>query len=146
MKLTNFTDYSLRALIYIAVHSDHLCTVKEISESFDISYHHMTKVVHSLAKHDYIITKKGKNGGMSLSQSPNKLNVGDIVRTLEPNFYIVECFNTVENSCNITSICQLKHAFSDAYQAFISELNKYTLADIAINKVELLDFFNSRSP
>ncbi len=141
VKLTNFTDYSMRALIYLAVHPGRLCTVKEISEAFNISQNHMVKVVHSLSKHRYINTKKGKNGGIELSKPAYHLNVGDIVRTLESDLYIVECFNSDDKRCSITAVCKLKHVLFNAYKAFIGELDKHTLADITENMDELLEVF-----
>lgn len=99
----------------------------------------MVKVLHNLSSQGYIASHKGKGGGFTLSRSSDQLNIGDIVRSIEPDLDIVQCFNIVSNTCKITSACKLKHIFQDAFQAFVSELDKYTIADITTNKEALLE-------
>jgi Rrf2 family transcriptional regulator, nitric oxide-sensitive transcriptional repressor len=137
MKLTQFTDYSLRALMYLATNPDSLSTAKEISSAFDISYHHMVKVVHALSKHGYIKTRKGKGGGILLARPAEEINLGDLLSTLEPDLDIVECFST-NSTCIITPACKLKHVLDDARKAFVDELKKHSLANITSNKHELI--------
>ncbi len=141
LKLTAFTDYSLRTLIYLAVHPDRLCTASEVAAYFEISQNHMSKVTHNLSKAGYISTKKGKNGGMVLSALPKEIKLGEVIKKIEPNFDIAECFNCEENTCKISAVCRLKGAFFSAYTAFIEELNGYTLADVTKTKGELLNLF-----
>lgn len=143
MKLTQFTDYSLRALMYLASNPDSLSTAKEISNIFNISYHHMVKVVHSLSKHGYIESRKGKGGGILLARPAKKINLGDLVATLEPDMDIVECFGA-NSTCCIIPACKLKNVFADARKAFVSELEKYSLADVVSNKYELLALFQHK--
>lgn len=134
MQLTIFTDYGLRVLMYAAAHRSRLCSVREIAEHYGISYNHLVKVVHHLAKQGYIRSVKGKGGGIELAADATALRLGDLVRDLEPNMDIVECFNRDTNACRITTSCQLKHYLSDASRAFIDTLNAHTLADTVKNK------------
>lgn len=135
MQLTIFTDYGLRSLMYLAAHTDRRCSVREIAEHYGISRNHLVKVVHRLAQLGYIDSSKGKGGGIKLAHRADKLKLGDLVRVLEPNMDIVECFNKDTNTCRIASGCQLKHYLFDAKQAFLASLNEHTLADAVRNKV-----------
>ena len=129
MQLTTFTDYGLRSLMYLASQPDRLCSVREISEHYNISRNHLVKVVHRLAQLGYVTSSKGKGGGIQLADGAGSLKIGDLVQQLEPNMHIVECFNTDTNTCNIIHFCELKHYLFEARQAFIDVLNRYTLAD-----------------
>jgi len=130
VQLTSFTDYSLRTLIYLALHQGRLCTAREISEFHHISSHHIVKIVHNLAKIGLIRSIKGKGGGICLATSADQINIGDLVARLEPSFYIAKCFNTEFNNCALLPDCRFKNILSDALQAFFNTLSQYTLADI----------------
>lgn len=134
MQLTIFTDYGLRSLMFLAANPDRLCSVKEISEHYGISRNHLVKVVHRLAQLGHIQSTKGKGGGIKLARKPETLKLGDLVRQLEPNMHLVECFNKDTNTCKITSACKLKHYLMDANEAFIATLNKHNLADTVRDK------------
>jgi Rrf2 family nitric oxide-sensitive transcriptional repressor len=134
MQLTIFTDYGLRSLMYLAAHPDRRCSVREVAEHYGISRNHLVKVVHRLAQLGYIDSSKGKGGGIKMAQQPDKLKLGDLVRAMEPNMDIVECFNKETNTCRIASACQLKHYLFDAKQAFLASLDRHTLADAVQNK------------
>ncbi|TAJ16168.1 MAG: Rrf2 family transcriptional regulator [Rugosibacter sp.] len=134
MQLTSFTDYGLRSLMYLAACPDRLSSVKEISDYYGISRNHLVKVVHRLAQLGYIETSKGKGGGIRLAYDAQKLQLGNLVKALEPSMGIAECFNRETNTCKITDNCQLKHCLYEASQAFIDVLNRSTLADIVKNK------------
>lgn len=129
MQLTIFTDYGLRSLMYLAAHPERRCSVREIAEHYGISRNHLVKVVHRLAQLGYVDSAKGKGGGIVIAQQARQLKLGDLVRALEPNMDIVECFNKETNTCRITSGCQLKHYLFDARKAFLASLDKHTLAD-----------------
>ncbi|QBQ54170.1 RrF2 family transcriptional regulator [Nitrosococcus wardiae] len=137
MQLTQYTDYSLRVLIYLSLHDEQLATISEIANSYNISRNHLGKVVHNLASLGYIDTTRGKGGGMRLSQAPEKINLGRVVQQTEGRFDMAECFNTTHNTCSISSCCQLKDVFWEARSAFLAVLNRYTLADVIKNKNEL---------
>lgn len=137
MQLTQFTDYSLRTLIYIAIRKDKTCTISEIAESYNISRNHLMKVVHRLSQLGVLKTLRGKGGGLLLNAPPEQLNLGELVQKLEPNFFIVECFDAANGKCVIAPVCQLKKILCEATNNFIQTLQKYTLKDVIHNQKEL---------
>lgn len=141
MQLTQFTDYSLRALIYIALKKD-ICTIKDITEAYTISNNHMIKIIHNLAKLELIKTIRGKNGGMVMAANPTDINLGALIVKLESNFDLVPCFNKEKANCCIAPVCKLKSILHEAQKAFMDVLNQFTLADIMHNKSELNIFLN----
>lgn len=139
MQLKKYTDYALRVLIFTAMKpEDELANIKEISETFNISQHHLGKIVFELNKLAYIETIRGRNGGIRLAKSPEDMNVGTIVRLFENDFTILECFDKETNHCVISPACQLKHALNKALQAFLHVLDQYTIKDLVVNDNELL--------
>ncbi|MFC5712592.1 RrF2 family transcriptional regulator [Thalassorhabdus alkalitolerans] len=138
MQLTIYTDYSLRVLLYLAtVPRPSLTSIREISDSYNISYHHLTKVAHELAKTGLITTIKGRNGGIRLAKDPEDINLGWVVRQTEDNLDLVECFNAEKNTCILSGRCRLKGVLKEALHAYLSVLDKYTLADMLTNPEEL---------
>jgi Rrf2 family nitric oxide-sensitive transcriptional repressor len=137
MQLTQFTDYSLRTLIYIAIRDGKTCTIAEIAEAYNISKNHLMKVVHRLSQLGILKTLRGKGGGIVLNFPPEQINLGDLIQKLEPNFFIVECFDIVNGKCVIAPVCQLKQALHEACNSFIETLQKYTLQDVITNKTQL---------
>jgi Rrf2 family nitric oxide-sensitive transcriptional repressor len=133
MQLTQFTDYSLRALIYIALRNES-CTVNEITQAYTISSHHMTKIIHNLAKLKLIKTIRGKNGGILMAARPDSINLGQLIVQLESHFDLVPCFNKQKANCCIAPICKLKLILSEAKSAFMDVLERYTLEDVLHNK------------
>lgn len=130
MYLSKFTDYSFRSLIYLAVNIDKICTVEELANNLDISEHHLKKIIHKLAKTEYIISTKGRTGGLKLGLHPKEINLGEVLKITEDNLNIAECFNK-ENTCPfITDGCKLKGVMSKSLQLFIEEFSKYTLEDV----------------
>jgi Rrf2 family nitric oxide-sensitive transcriptional repressor len=147
MKLTSFTDYSLRVLIYLAAEPARRATIAEISTAFEISENHLTKVVHFLGKQGWIETVRGKGGGMALARPAAEIVVGKVVRDTEGAAMPAECFAAEESHCAIVSCCRLKNVLSEAVKAFYGVLDQYTLADITRNKQALSGvLFVHRSP
>lgn len=136
MQLTQFTDYALRALIFIAV-KDEKSTIAEISAAYKISENHMVKIIHRLAKEGIVTTTRGKNGGISLAIPAKDINLMDAVCTLEPHLNIVGCFDEANANCKIIPVCKLKLVLQDAKQQFLNVLSAYTLADLIGNKEDL---------
>lgn len=130
MQLSKFSDYSFRALIYLSRHQEKLCTVEELAQELNTSEHHMKKVIHYLAKTDYIISIKGRSGGVKLGASPDNINLGEILKRTEENLNIVECFGKPEHCPLMESGCKLKAISTQALRAFVEEFSKYTLQDI----------------
>ncbi len=129
MHLTQHTDYSLRVLIHLALHPDHLVTISEMAEFYGISRNHLVKVVHHLAKNDFVATVQGKNGGVRLAREPERVSIGAVVRCSEPNFHLVECFDPQKNRCAVTEVCTLGGILARAKAGFLAELDRYSLAD-----------------
>ncbi len=129
MNITRFTDYSLRVLIYVALHKDTLVTIKEVAEKYAISKNHLMKVVQELSNKGYLIATRGKNGGIRLGREPATINIGEVVRLHEQNSTLVECFGD-ENQCVITPACQLKRILAEAMEEFFVYLDQYTLVDL----------------
>lgn len=137
MKLTSFTDYSLRVLIYLAAQPDRRATVTEIARCYEISENHLTKVVHFLGKHGWLNTVRGKGGGFTLALMPAQIVVGEVVRCTEGIDTPAECFGNTPRRCRIEHLCQLRHTLQRAVDAFYQVLDGCTLADIAHNGGEL---------
>ena len=129
MRLTTMTDYAMRLLMHVAQHSDRLCTIAEIAETYSISEAHLMKITHQLGLRGWVTTVRGKGGGMRLAQLPENINLGAVVRSIEPDFNLVECFGT-SNTCVITGSCGLTSVLDGALQRFLAHLDEFTLADI----------------
>lgn len=129
MRLTVRTDYAFRMLLYLAMHSDRLCTIKEIAKAYHISEPHLMKITHQLSQLAWIETIRGKGGGMKLAKQPEEICLAEVIKTVEPDFYLVECFGS-DNTCNIGAYCGLTDVLQEALDAFIACFAKYTLADI----------------
>jgi Rrf2 family nitric oxide-sensitive transcriptional repressor len=130
MRLTTYTDYSLRTLMYLAVKPDGLATIADISEAFGISRNHLMKIVHRLGVAGDIATARGRQGGMRLARRPEEINLGALVRRLEPDLEIAACFGNAA-ACVVAPACRLQGALNQALQAFLTVLDGYTLADLA---------------
>jgi Rrf2 family nitric oxide-sensitive transcriptional repressor len=130
MKLTTFTDYSLRVLIYLAADPDRKATIAEIATAFEISEHHLTKVVHFLGRQGWITTLRGKGGGLMLAQPAAGIGVGQVVRSAEGQALPAECFETGGGQCAIRGCCRLKGVLGEAVEAFYRVLDRYTLAEL----------------
>jgi Rrf2 family nitric oxide-sensitive transcriptional repressor len=129
MRLTTFSDYSFRVLIYLGAAPEELATIDRISAAYGVSSNHLMKVVHRLAQLGYIETVRGKGGGMRLARPPGAINVGEVLRATEDGFDLVECMDD-EGDCRISRTCVLRHALGEARDAFLKVLDGYTLADL----------------
>jgi len=135
MRLTLHTDYALRALIHVAVADGKLVTISEIAESFDISKQHLMKVVNDLSQKSYLDTVRGRNGGIRLRRRPLDINLGQVVRDTE-ELDVIGCLGQ-RGYCPIERICVLRGVLRDATEAFLAELDAYTLADLIKPRREL---------
>ena len=131
MRLTEYTDYTLRVLMYCAGHPERLVTIAEIADQHGLSKNHLMKIVNDLARQNVLETTRGRGGGMRLLKKPTELRVGDIVRQSETDFRLVECFDSSTDTCTLTPVCRLKGLFSTALKAYFKELDGVTLADVA---------------
>ncbi|WP_296712352.1 Rrf2 family transcriptional regulator [Rhodoblastus sp.] len=131
MRLMSFTDYALRLLMYAAAHEDRLITIEETSKVFNISFGHVKKVAYTLARAGYLKAVRGRSGGLTLAQPPEKIRLGDVIRATEPDFAMVECFAS-GNQCIITRYCRMRGILHEGLDAFNAVLDKYTLADLML--------------
>ena len=187
MRLTNYSDYALRSLTNLAIKPEPhlLANISDIAISYNISRSHLTKIIHQLGQLGYIDSVRGKNGGIRLARAPKDINLGVLIKQIEPDFNLVECFSTdllispktdsrnsvanvgssdeepkakdlsltlidetannVKSGCIISPVCQLKQVFFEALTAFISVLERYTLADIISNESELAELLFYRN-
>ena len=130
MRLTAYTDYALRMLMYLALKPDGLATIAEIAESYSISKNHLMKIAHQLGVAGYIETVRGRTGGLRLAKSAATIGIGDVVRYTEPDLAIVSCFKPAEAPCAIRPCCVLKRALEKARAAFMDVLDNYSLGDL----------------
>lgn len=145
MRLTIYTDYALRVLMYIAVKPEPLPTIAAIATSYGISKNHLMKVVYQLGVDGYIDTVRGKHGGMRLARRPEDIVLGEVVRRSEPDLTLVPCLDALNSTCIITPACVLRRALHEARAAFLKVLDGYTLADLVKNR-RMLDDLLSLAP
>ena len=131
MRLTTMTDYALRLLMYVAHRPDRLCTIAEIATAYGISEAHLMKITHQLGQAGFIETVRGKGGGMRLASPPQQINLGAVVRRMESDLFLVECFADADNHCVLTGHCRLAAVLDEALGAFLARLDAVTLADLA---------------
>ncbi len=136
MRLTVFTDYALRVLMYLAVKPEQRVTIRDVAESYGISRNHLMKVVNKLTRAELVEASRGVNGGLKLARAPETITVGEVVRKTEDEIALVECFRA-DNQCIITPECALKNVFGEAQAAFLDVLDAYTLADLMAPKARL---------
>ena len=129
MRLTTLTDYALRLLMHVAQQPERLCTITEIAERYGISEPHLMKVTHRLALAGWLETVRGRGGGMRLAKPADQISLGAVVRDMESDFQIVECFGS-SGQCALDGHCQLASAIGDALEAFLAHLDGLTLQDV----------------
>jgi Rrf2 family transcriptional regulator, nitric oxide-sensitive transcriptional repressor len=135
MRLTVYTDYTLRVLIYLTLKykSGEKATIQEIAESYDISRNHLMKIVHQLSQQGIVETVRGRAGGVTLARAPHDLTVGEIVRLTEPDFALVECHQDgKESNCTVAGVCKLTRGIRRALDAFMRELDQITFDQAVI--------------
>lgn len=130
MRLSEYTDYTLRVLMYCARHRRRLVTIGELAEQHGLSKGHLMKVVNDLARQGLIETTRGRGGGLRLAKEPETIRIGDVVRATETDFRLVECFDASTNACTLTPNCRLKHLFDAALRGYFQALDGATLADL----------------
>lgn len=132
MRLTNFSDYALRVLLYAAARDGMLVTIEETAKVYGISRAHLMKVANQLTRAGFLKAVRGRSGGLALAMRPERIGLGDVLRATEPDFALVECFRS-DNHCVITPSCRLRGVLKEALAAFSGTLDRYTLADLLLN-------------
>lgn len=130
MKLSLFSDYSLRILMFAALREESKFSVDEVANSYGLSRHHTAKAVNFLTQNGYLAAQRGRNGGVRLGRSPKEIVIGQIVRQTERGGPLIECFAPATNTCPLIKACLLKGALARAWNAFFDTLDEYTLADL----------------
>lgn len=131
MRLTSFTDYALRLLLLTAQAGEDLVTIEQAATRYRISRAHLMKVANQLTRAGILTAVRGRSGGLRLARPADQIRIGEVVRATEPDFALVECFTT-GNECVITGTCRLPRVLRRANDAFLAELDKATLADVAL--------------
>jgi len=137
MQITSYTDYALRALIYLGMSSNRQATITEIADFFNISRNHLVKVVHQLGSKGFVKTTRGKGGGLTLQRAPEMISIGEVVRSMEKHFHWVECFDPAQQHCKLIPSCGLKHLLARAGNAYLQVLDAATLADVLTGTVTI---------
>ena len=137
MRLPTYSDYSLRLLMYCALKRDWLVSIQEVAGAYRISKNHLMKVAIELGRKGYLEPVRGRGGGLRLARPAEKIGLGDVVRDVEDDFALVECFADHSNACVITGPCRLRGALSRALKAYLAVLDEYSLADLAGNEAAL---------
>ena len=130
MRLSEYTDYTLRVLMYCAAHPDERVTIGELALQHGLSKNHLMKVVNDLARQGWLATTRGRGGGLRLLVAPADLRIGDVVRATETDFRLVECFDPATNACTLSPRCRLQHLFGEALAGYFQALDGATLADL----------------
>lgn len=133
MKLTKYTDYAIRVLMYLASDPERLASVAEIARGYGISQNHLTKVVHNLGRLGYIVTARGRSGGIRLARPATEINIGAVIRQFEDDFDLVDCQN-----CVVQPVCGLSGLLNRAVRAFLAVADGYSLADISTSRSKVI--------
>lgn len=145
MQLTSYTDYSLRVLMYLGLQGSTLSSITEIAEQYAISRNHLVKVVHRLAREGFVHSIRGRRGGITLARLPHTISVGEVVRCMEGDMPLVECFRSATNQCPITPACRLSSVLAEARNDFLQTLDRYTLADLLVNHESLAQLLSTHA-
>lgn len=145
MRLTVHTDYALRMLMHLAVNEGRLVTIAEVAERYDVSKNHLMKVAQALTHLGAVASVRGRNGGLSLARAPQDITVGEIVRALECDSALVECFPNGAGECLITPSCKLKGVLARAQEAFFAVLDEYSVHDLVKRNPMLRDLLSGEA-
>lgn len=141
MRLTRYTDYSLRVLIHLAINDDRLCSIGEISHTYDVSHNHLMKVVNALARDGFVETIRGRTGGMRLARPADRITVGEVVRRTEEGFELAEC-----SGCALSPACGLTGVLAKAMQAMMAVFDSHTISDLLTDREAMRRLMNRQSP
>jgi Rrf2 family transcriptional regulator, nitric oxide-sensitive transcriptional repressor len=140
MRMTQHSDYGLRMLTYLAARPDRQCTVSEIASVYGLSRNHLLKVALKLKNSAFVASARGRAGGLRLAKPASEIGIGAVVRCLEEDFVLVECFGS-RGGCIIAPACRLKGVFGEALAAYLAVLDKYTLQNLIENMAALRPLF-----
>ncbi len=141
MQLDKFTDYALRVLMMLAVRAPARVPTSEIAAIYELSESHLSKVATQLAREGFVISERGRNGGLTLARPATQISVGDVVRAMKRDAPVVECFGS-DTSCLILPACGLRDPLAQAQEAFFAALDHYTLSDVTRSRRVLGELLN----
>lgn len=141
MQLTRFTDYAIRVLLHVGAREEGLSSIAEIAGTYRISKNNLMKVAQDLGRAGFLTNVRGRNGGMKLARPASDIRIGDVVRHSEPGFEMVDC-----GSCIIAPACTMPRVLREATEAFLAVLDKYTIEDILVHRVDLRALFGTFEP
>lgn len=137
MQLSKFTDYALRTLMHLAVAEDHLLTTRQIADIHDAKYNHLAKVTQWLAAEGYVVSNRGRAGGIRLARGVGEISIGEVVRKLESQTALVECLSATGGNCRLSPSCGLTGALAKAQDAFFAVLDDITLSDLTAGNSQM---------
>lgn len=141
MRLTTFTDFGLRTLMYLtSIPTEQLSSVPEVAKVYNASQNHFVKVIGQLTKLGYVQSIRGKNGGIRLAKKAEDINIGQVIRELENHLDAVNC---TKPACQLSNCCELKHALALAMEAFLATMDQYALSDLVHNKPQLIPLWQT---
>lgn len=143
MRLTAYTNYALRTLMFCALHPGQTVRMEDVSDAYGISRAHLMKAARQLGQLGYLENIRGRSGGVRLAMVPGAIVIGDVVRHTEGDLELVECFNPDSNTCPLIGVCKLSVLFRSGLNAFFAELDKVTLADMISEGPTLLARLNT---
>ena len=143
MRLTQFSNYALRTLMFAHLHDGRLCQCHEVADTFSISKAHIVKCVHQLGQWEFLECIRGRKGGFRLARPASEISVGQVIRKTEDSLALVQCFHVETNSCPLISGCHLKVALQSAMKNFLAELDALSIEDITLNKSQLLGLLDA---
>lgn len=141
MRLTLFTDYSIRVLLYLGARPDRLCSIAEVARGYGVSQNHMMKVVNELVRSGYVESVRGRFGGIRLARAPEEINIGTVIRHTEDGFDLLDCGN-----CVIAPACGLTGVLKEAVGAFLNVLDAYSLADLLKRRMDIAQLLGPVAP
>lgn len=141
MRLTRYTDYAVRVLLYLAARPDRLSSIAEIARAYGISQHHLMKVASGLASAGYVVSSRGRAGGIRLARPPGEISLGDVVRHTERGASLADC-----DSCVIAPACGFTGALKQALEAFMSVLDRYTIEDVMAKRAQMAALLSPGAP
>ena len=142
MKLTQYSNYALRTLMFANLHSDRLCQCQEVADAFQISKSHLVKCGHQVGRWGFVHSVRGRKGGFRLARPAHEITVGAVIRKTEDSLDLVECFSSKTNGCPLITGCRLNRLFTRAMAGFMGEMDRVTIEDITANQKQLLALLN----
>ncbi|MBE7728783.1 Rrf2 family transcriptional regulator [Komagataeibacter sp. FXV3] len=135
MRLTLYTDYSIRALVYLGQNPGRRIAIQEIADTHGISQSHLVKVVNRLSNNGIILARRGRSGGVELAVTAHEIFIGDIVRLMEADLHtIVSCVPNKGQPCVLADACRLRGLLSKSLNAFMAVLDRVTLHDLIMDQ------------